>query len=477
MPGIVTLRIIEGAMQGTEYVFTKHDTFLFGRKSDCHACLPNDDYVSRHHFILEANPPDARIRDLGSLNGTCVNGIRYGGRDRHETPREGAQHHYPEVDLKDGDEITVGDTVFRVIAETLVLCTRCGNTFAAGNSNEHALTIDIDACPTCQKSLDDATKPAPRMPKKARCEQCGKDVGDEIGHAQPGDYICADCRQKIIQNPAELPIPDYEIKTKLGEGGMGAVFLAQHRRSGEQVALKVMLSRVAVDENSRKKFEREIESMRGLNHENVVMLYSHNSVGGTFYFLQEFCEGGCVKSLMNRRGGQLSLDEAGPIMLGALQGLSHIHANDIVHRDLKPANILLRGQEGKWVAKVGDLGLAKNFEQAGFSGMTATGHTGGTPCFMPREQVTNYKYVRPVTDVWAMGATFYNMLTGQYPHNFPVDKDPIAVILMGRIVPINERLPRIPKRVAEFIDCSLAAEPQDRFQDAGAMFEALEGIL
>lgn len=92
MAGKVKLEILTGSMRGKTFLFNEHDTFILGRDSDCHMCLTDDDLmVSRHHFILEANPPDARMRDLGSLNGTYINDNNYGGRESDETPEEGAR--------------------------------------------------------------------------------------------------------------------------------------------------------------------------------------------------------------------------------------------------------------------------------------------------------------------------------------------------------------------------------------------------
>ena len=131
MAGKVRLQVIEGVMQGQAFAFEEHDTFIFGRMDDCHACLPDDEMVSRHHFIMEVNPPDARIRDLGSLNGTYVNGIKYGGREEGETPEEGSRREYPEVDMKDGDQIKVGGTVLTVYVEVPAVCCQCGRDIAA----------------------------------------------------------------------------------------------------------------------------------------------------------------------------------------------------------------------------------------------------------------------------------------------------------------------------------------------------------
>jgi serine/threonine protein kinase len=109
-----------------------------------------------------------------------------------------------------------------------------------------------------------------------------------------------------------------------------------------------------------------------------------------------------------------------------------------VHRDLKPSNILLSFAQNDVVAKLSDFGLAKSFERAGLSGLTLTGNYAGTPYFLPRKQITNFKYVKPVSDVWSMGATIYNMLTGTFPYHFTKGRDPIDVILNDNIVPIRQ---------------------------------------
>jgi len=214
-----------------------------------------------------------------------------------------------------------------------------------------------------------------------------------------------------------------------------------------------------------------------LRHHHIVALLDHGSAASAFYFVMELCEGGSVGDLMARNGGKLTLSQASPIMMQALDGLAHAHRNGFVHRDLKPQNILLDRSADGWTAKIADFGLAKSFQQAGFSGMTMTGHYCGTPYFMPREQVIHFKHVKPTSDIWSMGATLYNMLTSQTPHDFPRGRDPIEIILRGGIIPIRRRDRGIPKKVAEVIDRALLNSPSDRYQDAAEMREALAKVL
>ncbi|HET9314710.1 MAG TPA: protein kinase, partial [Vicinamibacteria bacterium] len=158
--------------------------------------------------------------------------------------------------------------------------------------------------------------------------------------------------------------------------------------------------------------------------------------------------------------------------LQALAGLAHAHARGVVHRDLKPENLLLGGDDAR--VKIADFGLAKSFEQAGWSGLTATGAVAGTLFFMPREQLTSFRVVRPVSDVWSMAATLYFLLTRQYARDFRPGQDPLQVILGGGVVPIRARDPRIPETVARVIDRALADDPEQRYPTAAEFRADLE---
>jgi serine/threonine-protein kinase len=495
MPGRVVLSVVKGPIKGRTFAFDEHDTFIFGRADDCHARLPEqDETASRHHFILEVNPPQARIRDLGSLNGTYVNDAKQGGRSRSETPEQAAARRFPEVDLKHGDVIRVGETVFAVQVEISAACCDCGRPIPESERAGCEWIAGTLICAACRAKALKANQP-PRKPEPLRCARCGKDVSAEVGPGRRGDYVCETCRGKAEFDPAALlaqlfqqhlagaseqgpaQIPGYALGKMLGRGGMGAVYLARRRKDQAQVALKVMLSKTAVDEHSRAVFMREVEVTAALRHENIVRFFDHGFSAGVFYFVLEYCDGGSVDGLMKRRGGMLSLEEAGPIMLQSLDGLAFVHGKQFVHRDLKPQNLLLRGAEGRWTAKVADLGLAKNFAKAGYSGMTATGSYGGSFPFMPREQVTNFKYFKPVSDIWSIGATFYNMLTGSYPRDMRRGQDPMEAILKGAVVPIARRNPAIPGKLAEVIDQSLSNKPEERYRNAGEMRQALAKAL
>jgi pSer/pThr/pTyr-binding forkhead associated (FHA) protein len=238
VPATVTLKVTAGELRGKEFAFAERTTCVLGRASDCSPRLPDDENhrtISRHHCLLDINPPDIRIRDFGSLNGTYVNGVKIGQREAHQTPEDAAALPFPEHDLSGADEITLGETVFRV----------CVEQDERGGRGES---------PT-------------GMPRQ--CANCGRPVDDEAG-ARAGHYLCAVCQaepevivKRLLRHAGDgerelAAIAGYTLLRELGRGGMGAVYLARHDGTGEQVALKVMLPRAAASSQSPRPWRRSL---------------------------------------------------------------------------------------------------------------------------------------------------------------------------------------------------------------------------
>jgi len=459
MSAKVTLKVIEGKFTGKEFTFKKHNSYIVGRAKDCNLKFPDKQRaISRHHCILDVNPPDIQVRDLGSKTGTYVNGKKIGQRDEEHSVQEGVKLVFPEYDLKNGDELKLADTLFRVGIDSPVVSTQ-------------------------------------------KCTKCGKEVSNETGSLREGKYICRSCRNdpsKIMQQLLEqasagenelVAIQGYSIIKEIGRGGMGAVYLARHEETGLEVALKVMLPQVAANKDATRKFLREAYNTQALEHRNIVQVENLGCSNGTFFLTLEFCDRGTIKDLMRRNGGPVSIDVACKIMIQALAGLEYAHRAEIpyvelkdgtigkgrglVHRDIKPGNIFLSGN----TAKVADFGLAKAFETAGLSGHTRTGTAAGTPFFMPRQQVVNFKYSKPAVDVWAIAASLYYMLTGTYPRNFLKNEDVWQTVLQTDPVPIRQRKSSIPPKLAEVIDAALVDKPSIQIKSATELKLALESVL
>lgn len=404
MAGSVTIEVVEGPMAGARFSFHEHDTFLFGRAPECHANLQDDSFISRYHFVLEINPPAVRLRDLGSLNGTVVNGEVALGRDGE---------HKKALDLRNGDRIQAGQTVFQV------------------------------SLPQPKE-----TEPLPSRPAYEASTVTGQDPG--------------------------LLYPGYRTGELLGKGGMGEVLRAVRESDGQEVALKVLRPAGGALDKAAGLFLREMEIIRQLDHPNIVRYLDSGRTGEDVYVVLEYCNRGSVADLMSREGGKLPVDLGLAILDQILRGLGHAHARNLVHRDIKPQNILLKGSRTDWRAKLADFGLAKCLDNVGLSGLTATGDYGGTVSYMPKEQLTNYKRVRPASDVWSMAATFYAIVTGTPPRVARPGQDPIDAVLQGHATPIGEHLPDFPRPLAEVVDQALSVLPEARHTNATAFRAALK---
>lgn len=511
MPAKVILTITHGPLTGQTFPFEEHTTRLLGRSADCDPRLPNDEdhrTISRHHCLLEINPPAIRVRDFGSRNGTFVNGTKIGQRSPDQRPEDVDHSTFQEVDLQDGDTLALYHTVFQVQVIAPRCCADCGRELAEAEIPTQGIPGALVEvwCASCRQRREQGALTT--LPTPQRCVSCGKMLPQVANTQDTRAVLCATCQahpgcvarhllaqaaQAMLGQAPLCSIAGYTLLRELGSGGMGAVYLVQHEDTGEEVALKVMLPKAAVTERAIAAFLREAEITRSLRHPHVVKFCGQGYAEGVFFFTLEYCSGGSLRDRMKQHGGPLPIDEACGYILQALDGLHYAHtvplqvcladgtthsATGVVHRDISPANLLLAGNPlSEPVVKVGDFGIAKAFESAGLSGMTRTGDVVGKAYYMPRQSVINFKYARPDVDVWAMAASLYELLTGTVPRDFSQGCDPFFVVLNKEAVPIRQRNPAIPERLAEVIDYALRDQPKIGFQTALEFKEKLEEAL
>ncbi|MFE4306185.1 serine/threonine-protein kinase [Streptomyces sp. NPDC056891] len=279
-----------------------------------------------------------------------------------------------------------------------------------------------------------------------------------------------------MAGPNRYPdIPGWVVEGELGRGGMGVVYAAVDSTSGERRALKTISSTVAdPSPEAVALFEREIRISMGLLHPHIVRLDTFGQAGSLCFLVMELCDAG---SLMDRvvADGPMPATEAVPLFLDVLAALSYAHTSGgTVHRDIKPQNILLTGSPGGGkVAKIADFGLAKAYQTAGISGLTKTGAVAGTPAFMPRAQVVNYKYAKPPVDVWSTAASLYYVLTGHTPRDFVPGRNPWLTVANDPAVPVSDRGVPLPKDLTAALDRALSDEPDEMYPTAERLAAAL----
>jgi serine/threonine protein kinase len=379
------------------------------------------------------NPPHSYLRDLGSTNGTFLNGQRV-----------------KDAFLNNGDRIQCGETILVVEVTTTAPAALSETTHDAGIPKRPVLVMV--ECLNC-----------------GRREQAQASAPDE--HLT---FLCEECRIELKRSPQA--IPGYDTVKLLGRGGMGCVMLGREQRTGRAVAIKTLLPEFAVSDKAMRRFMREIDVAASLKHRNIVEFIDRGTHNGVVYLVTEFVDGSDASKLAENQGGRLAYEDGISIIAQALDALSFAHAQGYIHRDFKDQNILVSGSSPNLIAKLTDFGLAKSFTQSGLSGVTMAGEMAGTLAYMPPEQLRNFRDVKPQSDIYAVGMTAYSLLTGFLALNLSKNSsvnDTIRAIFEQPTVPLHERTPHIPRPVCEIIDRALAKDPAQRWQSAGAMRNAL----
>jgi len=296
-------------------------------------------------------------------------------------------------------------------------------------------------------------------------------------------------------SPEVLPElgPRYQLIRKLGQGGMGAVFLAVDQQSDTRVAIKTLPTDIISDEYSLQRFQKEIRLLSEVNHTNIANLIDMGRHGPTCFLVMELVEGTDLKNVLERAAA-LPERMALQIIREVCAGLEIAHHKGIVHRDLKPANILLSAlgvagespEDAVFAAvrsqvvpavKLTDFGLARHIDQGASLQLTQTSAMLGTPYYIAPEQCTDSGELCPGTDVYALGITLFELLTGTTPFN---GDDPVKLISMHcfddppQLAKINSE---ISEPTAQLVHRAIQKNPDDRFVDAGHLKEEIDQIL
>jgi eukaryotic-like serine/threonine-protein kinase len=276
---------------------------------------------------------------------------------------------------------------------------------------------------------------------------------------------------------AALELGSYVLLDRLGEGGMGTVYRASHRKMGRIVALKALRRERLSHPNAVRRFHREIHAVARLIHPNIVLAYDAGEAGDTLFFTMEYIEGRDLARLV-REDGPLEVAQACDYVRQAAVGLQHAHEQGMVHRDIKPHNLLLNN---KGVVKILDMGLARlasgNGDAAATASLTLDGTVMGTPDFMAPEQSLSTRTVDIRADVYALGCTLYFLLTGKVPFPGGTLGDKIARHLAEEPSPVEQLRPDVPPAVAAVVRKMMAKKPEDRYSTPAEVADALSRAL
>lgn len=427
----VILTVVAGPHEGDQFKFDQRDTFQVGRSRKSNLCLRDDPHFSRHHFRLDVDPPTCFLVDLGSRNGTFVNGFRV-----------------QEAYLKHGDVISGGRTRLQIsIVEVPADEAPTGEMDSAASEGEPE---DVER---------DADKPVPPASQTLQPPPLPVEPPPSLSHSKPVMYPT---------------VPGYDVIEELGRGGMGIVYRAVQKAKSRDVALKIVVPPEETREQLLQLFMREADALSQLKHPNIVRLYEIGISGGQLFFAMEYVPAIDLGELLNTNEGGARVRIACAVACDALAALSYAHDQALVHRDIKPSNILLQRSGRKLHTKLADFGLARNYEIAGIAESSRDDDDPrGTAVFMAPEQVVYPQYAKPSCDLYAVGVTLYQYITGKLPFDFTSGRSKFAVVLDDPPIPITEFAPELPPELVDAIHRALIKNPDQRISSAHEMREAI----
>jgi len=263
-------------------------------------------------------------------------------------------------------------------------------------------------------------------------------------------------------------IDNYRILESLGIGGMGVVFKAINTKLDKLVALKMIAPGLAMNEDFIKRFQKEAKALAKLADPNIVSIYDLRQENDQWYIVMEYIDGPNLSDLIQKKKG-LSVFDSTSILKQLLRAIGHAHQANIIHRDIKPNNIMINSDG---VVKITDFGLSKD---QSVSRHTVTVQSGGTLYYMSPEHVKGFSFTDKRSDIYSIGMTFYEMITGNVPfQNMETDFDIRESIVRKDFIKPSHFNPKIPKPLEMIIMKSIAKKPDDRYQSAEEMMEDVQ---
>ncbi len=262
----------------------------------------------------------------------------------------------------------------------------------------------------------------------------------------------------------------YEVLGQLGKGGMGIVYKARHIPLNRIVAIKMILGGKHASPETLSRFRQEAEAAAHLTHPNIVSVYEVGEYQGMPYFSLEYVDGLAMSALLSE--ASLSSKRSAELMEQVSRAVHYSHQQGVIHRDLKPSNILIT-RDGD--PKVADFGLAKRLDDED-QDQTRTGQILGTPGFMAPEQARGEKLIGPRTDVYALGAILYNMLTGRAPFVAPTPIETIQQVVSEDPVPPSRLQSNLDRDLETICLKCLDKEPNRRYANAADLADELQRV-
>ena len=413
----IAVKVGSGASSGQIFQAASVARMHIGTDSDAEIRIVDDPLIASRHVQLDFAPPECRVQVLSGQPKVRLN-----------------RRMITQATLKPGDRLIVGRTSFDLIST--------GTVDDGADTRDYGKTVVVDS--KHESTTDLTHTPDPLSPAASAAS---------------------------IQTMAP---PGYQIIRCIGRGGMGVVFEVMNLSKKTRMAMKFLHPSHSSCEKSMQLFLREVNVLSQLKHPRIVQFHEMGWVGGRVFLAMEFVDVIDFPRLL----GSVSTEKRVRISIGVicqiLDALSYAHSKQVVHCDVKPTNILVFRDAKGLQSRLSDFGLAKNFENVGFSGTTADGEIRGTMSYMAPEQFRDSLQAKPAADLYSIGVSLFYLLSNRMP--FPKFKsipDRLNALDLPP-APLDSYMPDVPDGLSEILSRSMNLDPDSRYRTAKEMRTALQ---
>ena len=324
------------------------------------------------------------------------------------------------------------------------------------------MTEAADLLSTCKYCQHEFRVPTRLAGKQMNCPSCQRSI----------TVAAAKTEDKLVGKE----LGGCRLLRRLGAGALGVVYEAEQVSVGRRIAIKMLSSRAAAQPEVVARFQREAKLSAAIQHPHVVGVYDCGMDRGVHFLLMEYVDGTTLAGLIESdERGRLDAKTSTGYIRQCAEALSFIHGKDIIHRDIKPANVLVGTNK---IAKLADLGLAKQIDAAAgdAAGLTMQGMALGSPAYMPPEQIRNAKEAGRPADIYALGATWYQIVSGKLPYDGKTGTEVLTKVLREPPPSLSVLVPDLPVPVGKLIERMMEKEAAKRPQTADELIRLIDNL-
>ena len=451
-----TLTVVEGERKGKSFLLGGPGRLFFGRGDDCFEVLPQSDLTAgRYHALFEIEPPHVFVTDLGSVNGTHLNGKKIGRNPDILNPESGP-HSDERVALSHGDRLTLGETTFETGLVARQVCTLCGLELPGFVEMDAARTRpDPVLCRNCQNQLEPVPAETPASSRPAATPARDGAAPENVENRPAQEVQPQPDSTHTPRRVEPVTLDGYEVIRLLEEGPVGRTHLARNRDDSNPVALKTVH---APGHDGVRRLLAGLELLSQIKHPNLASILDFGAQGDRVYYVTDFSPAGSARKFVAARDKPLNWEEATSFLHQALEALAFLHHRKIAHGAISPDNLLLFGLSPTFVLKISDTGIRR---------MVASLLSTDT------EPLLECSQAEVADDVVALGATFYYLLTGQEPAQSAHDSEEVDP---KGIQPLGPSHHSVQPQLAELVDRALGLSSVAGFQSAAEMREEVDKL-